>query len=347
MRVTYLNDKDGNPLTQLFDVVDYDVGLRMNNRSEATVKISSNEDISISDIQYMNEVIINDESDWVKEVIRGVIYGRSIEWDTIEIYIRSYEYLLQRKVTATTSSYNDTVHNIVNTLLTEINGREDTGITLDCGVTDVINVDAQKWQSIFSILENIASKGYEFIIKNKVLYVKEDIGIDRSVTGDDYFQFKIDYNDASDRNVVDAKMKGDANSIANAIFGKSTWWSTDATSISTYGRLEDIVATADGWESSLVASEVQRRKDGVTEIDLQTQLTDFFFADVGDTLDCYIDRWNGILYYDGTVKLTEKRIKYDKMKDIRVTVSTKNFILENLLSRIQNNTKRIQRLELQ
>ncbi len=68
MRVTFLNDKDGNTLTQLFDVIEYDIKLKMNSYSEAVLTISSDDKVSLAQIQYMNEVIIRDESNGVKEV---------------------------------------------------------------------------------------------------------------------------------------------------------------------------------------------------------------------------------------------------------------------------------------
>lgn len=348
MIVVYLYDKDWNALTQLFDVFDCEVTLKLNNYSEASFSISSDSSIDLTDIQEFNEVKICEESEWsAQTVFHWIVKAYKLGRDTIDVYCRSFEWLLARKKTATTTTYSDTVNNVADTLLDEINARDDTGITLDCWVTDSITIDVTKGQSLFSILENIASKWYEFVIRDKVLYVKESIGIDRSVAWDNYFQLKKDYLDTSDRNISDVSLKSDSDNLANAIMGKTAWFSTDATSITKYGRIEDIITTADWWESDMITSELARRKDWVLEFDVEVVVTDTFFARIWDTLACYIDRWNWLLYYDDTVKLVEKRVKYGKIKNIAIKVATKNLTIQDLISRIQSNAKRIERLELQ
>ena len=93
----------------------------------------------------------------------------------------------------------------------------------------------------------------------------------------------------NDRNVLDFEVLSSADDIANAVFCKNTGFSTDASSVAKYGRIEHIVSNSDVSESSEVASQLAGRKDGIVTVELEPDIQDFSFADIGDLVAVYLD----------------------------------------------------------
>lgn len=231
-------------------------------------------------------------------------------------------------------------------IMDEINGRYDTGITLSCSVTDSVQLAYNKGESVLSILKKLTAK-YDFTIIDKVLYVGEFVGIDRTVSGANYFEFKRDYLEPNDRNVVDFAVIRNADERANAIQGKTAVFQEDAPSIAEYGRIEDTLTNSDRNEAVEIAEQLQTRKDGLIKVTIEPSVQDFAFADVGDILDVSLDAGNELGRYSDIAKVYEKRIEFGELVKIRVKLSETKPYTEDLLEVIRSTIGRVERLELQ
>lgn len=83
------------------------------------------------------------------------------------------------------------------------------------------------------------------------------------------------------RNIKSARVVLDGDQLTNAVFGKTVGFSTDAGSITQYGRVERFV-TGDGSEATLIADTLDKNKELLKQIELDPSVQDFFFANIGD-----------------------------------------------------------------
>lgn len=342
--ILYIYDQLWVARTQVFDATSFDCKNKLNTYGTASFEIpyNHNENTELN-LRPYNEIKINYLTDsWEQTYIHGIIESVEAWLESTTVNIKSFEVIFERKVIDTAKSYSSwTVDAIVADLLSNVNGRYDTGITLDCGITDTIDLSVSKGATFASALSELVALWYQYRVVNKVLEVKSMIGSDKS-TGVNLVELKRDINDPQDRNISNAKIKLDGAQIVNAPFHSTGWFDTDATSIGTFGRIEKTIVP-DGSVSVALADTLAKQKDLVKVIEVTPIVDDFFFAEVGDILKLTIDAGNDIMQYSGSVNVLQKTI--DSRGVVRVTVSSTTVISPTFIETVIQHGKEIEKLK--
>jgi hypothetical protein len=262
MLVIYLQDKDGNDLTQVFNAYGFSCTNRLSDYGEAEFSLANdNPAVTYANLMEFNRCRITREIDGViDQYIDGYIKVGEGKINETTIIVRTREHFLGRKLVDNTKDFNSqTVKAIAENLIDDMNAREDTGITVSANCsTTVIDFDVPKNTTVLNALKNLAKRGFQFSIVDRELIVGEEIGVDRT-SGSDYYLLKRRHDEPADRNVKDFQVTYDADTIANAVTEKSTTFSTDVGSITTFGRIEENIVV-DGGVAGSIASILDARK---------------------------------------------------------------------------------------
>lgn len=349
MNIIYIYNKDwSTQLWQIFDANDIVVNKKISDFWYAEFSINSNSIYNtIEVLREFNEVKIwQNNWDWEFEIFHWYLKLTKAWGMKTEVICRTFEHLLDRKKVETSGSWINTVNLLFQWILDQINSRYDTLFTLSCDVTENVSVSYSKWESMLQILKKVTDK-YEFSFRGKVLFVAEAIWRDLTIPGSSYFQFKRDYNEPGDRNVIDFSVTRDADNIANAIQWRSSGFITDATSIGIYWRIEDTLSNSDQDEATQIAQQIQKRKESTKKIELQPNIFDFFFAEVWDIVALYLDAWNELWRTFWSAKIYEKTLRVWGLNSIDISLSQTKAYAQWILDTIRETAKRVERLELQ
>lgn len=348
MLVIYLQDKDGNNITQVFNAYGFKCTQRLSDYSEAEFTLSNdNPALSYSNFQEFNRCRITREIDGVvQEYIDGYVKVGEAGVNETTIVVRSWEHFLARKVVNSSKNYSSqSIQAIVNDFIGDINTREALpfSVSSNCSAT-TIDFEIPKNTNALNALKSLASRGFQFVIKDKELIVKEEVGEDRTA-GSNYYLLKRRYDEPGDRNVRDRNVVYDADTIANAVTEKSTGFTTDAGSIATFGRIEENIVV-DGGVASSISSVLDARKGSVKQVEIEPDVEDFFYSSIGDKVQAEIDGGNDIAKYTGPVYVLEKIVSGQDLKNVRSKVSSGTVYTPTLLETIKEYNARIARLEL-
>mgnify|MGYP007030461603 CR=1 FL=1 len=350
MIIGYIYDRQNNLIWQIFNVFAFECTLKLNDISiwELTIR---NENLSniLNIIKENNRIKIADNVDGIEKIlIEGYIRGVEATLKNTIIKIEDYLSFLDDKLLYTAINFNGQVDVLLQTILDQINAREDTGISLECTVTDIISKQYAKGDSVFSVLKDLRENNYEFIIKNWVLYFKSTIWIDRSLINEDYREFMRDVNSPLDRTIRDAKMVMDIKQMCNCWIGKngSSYANyEDTDSIAEYWRIERCF-TNNGNITQATQNYVNERNDSIREFDISPNIADFFYCDLGDIVRVYINSWNDLMFYDGTLKVIEKSYTAWEMGKITFKLSQNKIKAQQLNEKIKELHTRVRSLEL-
>lgn len=342
--VVYIYDHQWNIRTQIFDVTNFECTQNINAYDTASFQIQYNHDENTEiNLKAYNEVKIVEVTDSGELVYIHWVIDSVEAWlvNTV-VYVRSFEWLFEHKIIDTDKNYSaQTLDAVMTDLLANVNGRYDTGLTLDCGVADTIDLTVKKWSTLASVLKEIVGLWYQYRVLEKVVIVKEIVWSDKTAWVN-FVELRWDINDPQDRNVSDAQIKLDWWQMINAPFHTTGGFSTDATSIWNFGRIEQVVSS-DGTPAQALADALEKHKDLIKVIDVTPSVDDFFFADIWDKVKLYIDAGNDIMQFDWSVNVIQKLI--DTRWVVRIQVSSTTVKALTFLETVKENQKEIQKLK--
>lgn len=115
--------------------------------------------------------------------------------------------------------------------------------------------------------------------------------------------------------------------------------------MSGYGRIEETFPV-DGSATAASAAILAERKDGVTEVSVKPVTTEFFTADVGDTVAVYVDGGNEMQFYDGTLRVVEKSMRVSGAeKSLELVLSVNKVSTPTILDAVKSLRERVKKLE--
>lgn len=350
MIIGYVYDRQKNLIWQIFNVFWFECTIKLNDIStwELTIMNEHMDDI-LNILKENNRITIMENNDGTENtLIEGYIRGIEATLKNTVIKIEDYLSFLDDKMLYTAINFTGQVDVLLQTILDQINAREDTGLVLDCSVTDTITKQYAKWDSFFSVLKDLRENNYEFIVKDWTLFFKETIGIDRSLVNNDYREFMRDVNSPLDRTIRDAKMVMDIKQMCNCCLGKdgTTYGSyEDADSITEFWRVER--SFTNSWNiQKATQNYVLERKDSIREFDISPNVTNFFYCDLGDIVRVYINSWNDLMFYDGTLKVIEKSYTAGEMWKVTFKLSKNKVKVQELNEKLKEISARVKSLEL-
>jgi len=224
MYIIYIDTNTGDPLTQIYDAYNVECTHNLNAYDVGSFELKgTHEKVTLANMQVYNRIRIARIADGEEsQYFVGLISWVEADLDSVKVFVKGEEWVLEKKYIDTTTNYNDSVVDIVDDMLTDINARYDTGITLDCDEATVVTLNVTRGASMLSALQELAKLGYEFRIIDRVLTVAVTIGEDKSTPPPDptaentgYYEF-----DGVDDHVV-SDVTHSANLVASSkiLFG--------------------------------------------------------------------------------------------------------------------------------
>ncbi len=350
MIIGYVYDRQENLIWQIFNVFWFECTLKLNDISAWELTVMNENMNNILNILKENNRIKVMENNNGKERLMIEWYIRGIEATLKNTVIKIEDYLsfLDDKIIFSAINFTGQVKVLLQSILDQINARENTGLALDCNITATVTKQYSKGDTFLSILKDLRENDYEFIIKDHVLYFRDTIGVDRSLINNDYREFMRDVNSPLDRTIRDAKMIMDIKQMCNCCIGKdgdSYAYTEDISSIAEFWRIERSF-TNNGNITQATQNYVDERKNSLREFDISPNVSDFFYCDLGDIVRVYINSWNDLMFYDGTLKVIEKSYTAWEMGKITFKLSKNQVKAPQLDEKLKEINARVRSLEL-
>lgn len=342
MFVIYINNILWENISQIFEVNNLEVKLKLNDISTASFEVSNlYVENNYVNFKEFNEVTIYKiENNLEKLMFSWII--RSVEADLFKtkVILNDKIFLLKNKLLYSDKTYeNISINSILTEILNEINSRYDSWIILETNATELVTKSYRKWQTYFDVLKDLALNWYEFEVKDNKLYFKESIWIDR-ISWAEFVEFSYDIKFPWSRTIDTAKMEYDSDNIASVILQKDTWESVNTESTLEFWRNEKYFTS---WDKDILLEE---RKWSVKEYEITPIAHDFFVANLWDTVKVFIDAGNDIIYFNGWLKVIEKNYKSWELDKVSIRLSTWSVKTLNLIETIQDLRNRTRNLEI-
>lgn len=349
MYIAYIKKPNWDNITQLHDITDVKVNIKLNETWSWSFYIAyDNPWNTLEVLQEFNRCIVYKQLNTGIEKLLIEWYMKAPEADTewTTVFLWDMNDFFKTKFVWSAKSYSwKTLDFILTDILADINWRFATWLTLDCWVADIIpNKSYSAWEDLLNIFQDLADSGYEFKVENNVLIFKSNIWIDRSISWENYLEYYFDKDDSDSRTIDNPKTTFNSENIANYIKVKNGWslvTDSDPTSITKFWSVERFFPSS--WSDALSVSWIlNERKDSVREIEFIPISQDFFEVDISDTVRVIINSKNILNNYDGTVKILEKKYDSWELEKISIKVSTtkvKTFTLLEQISKIKERQK--------
>lgn len=357
MNTVYIYDKTGEyQFLQFFDAENLSINLKLSDVGYAEFNIpvitkKGGIHDALSDIAYlakMNRVKIWRFNDWVENIIfEGYIANVKDETLSTHVICATSMIRFEERMLLADLTINASISSILNTILTTINATEDTWITVNCTVNTVASKQYSAWEYMLDILKDLSDGGYQFDIRDNVLYFWESIGVDRSMW-DDRVEFLYEYNQGRTRNIDDFSFTGDIRNIKNAVYSKNTGgtviWSFDTESIESYFRQEEFISV-NGDVASETSKYLADHKNDTVEISIMPSVKDFSLADIWDIVWIHIDRGDARGKYIGSAVVQTKEFIDGDLPEIKFWFSTSNIRTPTILEKIKMMSDEIRNLK--
>lgn len=300
----------------------------------------NNAKVTTANLQNYNRVEIL--SDGVVEWV-GYIIKKETSFTVVQVRCLELTGILKKRLVPSAYTLSGNVSTAVGTLLSDINGDDDTGITLgDTDLTDSVNLTFER-QDALSVLKSLAdSVGAQFRLNtDKTLDFLSAVGQDLSAS----VLFTYRTTIPSQANILKFDVSDDGDAIITRSIGKSDTLSStqdDAPLQTKYGVIEEFtnfrVANTQGNLDDLTA---QKNADSLfsPSIELAPTVDDNFT--IGDVVSVKIK--NKLIDIDDTFQVLQKSVKIvNNQKSISVKI---NEIPQNIVNTIGDLKRKVQLLE--
>ncbi len=236
-----------------------------------------------------------------------------------KFYFKNLLWTFEDKLLYSDVTYTDkSIDFILNDVLSNVNAREDTNITIDCWITDVVTKTYVKWQTIYTIIDDLLTNKYEFTIKpviseddiDFIFVVKDTIGIDRTQVDNNYVEYKFELDKWGKRTINKISWNIDIRNTANAVIGVEDWTyeeQEDITSITEIWRIERKFKTS--WDlTGETTAYLDERKNTINQISIDPIESDYCQVNIGDIVKI-ITSWNKFLEFNWGIKVIAKTFK--------------------------------------
>lgn len=350
MIIAYLYDRQWSTvLNQIHNTIWFNARIIHNAVSTAELRIANSEINRVwSSLRLNNRITVYKMIDWVEKfIIEWYIRWFEADLESISIKIDSKFGVLSDKMNYTLLNHSWPLNTLLSSILSQVNSRENTGISVSCSITDTIVKEYKTWEIISNMIEDLRQNKYDFYVKNNVLYFGQNMGVDRSVAWDDYVEFTFDIENPNMRNIVSAWVSQDIKDLANCTIWK-TWTSyansSDATSITERWRVERPFVSS-GSNSDSAAWFIESKKNAIRQFDIVPQNNDFWAFDVGDIVKVYINNGNNFMFYDWPMNVVEKTYTEGNMPIVSVKVSQGKEVSKDFVGKLKSIDTRVNRIE--
>lgn len=336
-------DKDMGELTAFnegeFGRLQYKKTLGEVGDASFTIDIN-NSKVTTLNLQNYNrmEISVDGVVEWV-----GYIIKKDISFTVVQIRCLELIGILKKRLVPSAYTLSGNVSTAVDTLLAQINGDDDTGITLGAtDLTDSVNMTFER-QDALAVLKSLAdSVGAQFRLNSdRTIDFLSSVGQDLSAS----VLFTYRTTQPSQANILKFDVSDDGDSIVSRSIGKSDALSStqdDAPLQTKYGVIEQFnnfrVANTQGNLDDLTAD---KNMDSLfsPSLDLAPTVEDNF--EIGDIVSIKIK--NKLVDIDNTFQVLEKSVKIvNNQKSISVKI---NEIPKTIVNTIGDLKSKVELLE--
>lgn len=342
MFIVYIKNPFWEKITQIFNISSLRIKQKLNDISFASFELFiSDKNANYENFQEFNKVeIYKQENNQEKLLFSWVVKNIEANLEKIKVSLNDDVFLLKKKKIYWDTNYvNTSIKDILSDILSKINTRNDSGIVLDCQITETVSKEYKNWKDFLEVLKDLAKNGYEFTVKDWTLIFTNSIGKDKT-TWSDFVEFLFDKDNIESNNIGSAKSLYDSSNIANAIIVKDSWNTEDTTSIETYWRIEEFFSS---WEKNSILNE---RKNSIRELEINPSNNDFFIADIWDLVNVYINTGSDLLFHNGHLKIIEKELVSWELNKVNIKLSSWNIKSLQIVEKIAEMDGKIKNLEL-
>ena len=329
-------DITGNPLTQITESSDIKITNKLNDIWFASFTLALSD--PNAKYEYLQEFFRVDfyKQIWNEEIFYWTWYIQWIEADfnIAKIKCKSFNWIWSQIVLDQDYNFIDKSFDfILETMLTDINNRWDTWITLDCWITNTISKSYDKWDTFYKTIRDLSLSWYEFKTTNEKLIFKTTIWEDKSSS----VQFKFDYQDLSTRNIVSSKSKYNSDTISTAVLWRDNtdyFYKKDDARIWIFGLREKSFVIKWDWNQAS-QSELDESKHSIREIEIIPESQDYLLAGIWDMINVQITTESDLMSFIWDMKiveqnyeewdLTQNKFKIAKTKKKIIKSSFRNF----------------------
>ncbi len=166
MLVAYLYDHSGANVAQIFKIRDFQCVRKLNDVSTATFSVpvfsedgSVNPDNAYANFKEWNRCkvcLVSGTTE--KTLIDGVVRSVSADLSKTSVTVNDHLLVLKNKLVYFDKAYSGaTVDSVVNEMISDINGRGASGISVDCGVTTAVTKNYSRGQTVLDVLKDLAA----------------------------------------------------------------------------------------------------------------------------------------------------------------------------------------------
>lgn len=350
MYIAYIYDINDTIVAQIDEILDFEVTNKINGISTASWSLyHTNEYCTREYVKEYRRVKINlKQWNTEKTMFDWVIRWFDADITKTTIKCESFEHYFERRLLGQDYTLNDSINNILTDILVDINNTFQTNIVLDCLVLVTTSKEYKRGETYLKVLQDMAGLWYEFLIIEKILYFKETVGIDRT-TGVDFLQYKYDINEPDDRSIDNVKMSVDGKDLANGVLAKSDTGYTylqDATSITEFWLLE--ASFSNSWDDANGSQTyLDDHKASLSEFDVNVISQDFFEVWLWDLVSVYIFVGNDILFFDGSMKVIQKKYTAWDLPKIQYKLWVSIVKSKDFIEQFVEIQQRVKTIELQ
>jgi hypothetical protein len=335
------------PLTvlQLVDVNDvvYENQLNGDGYCEFTCS-ANNAKITRNIVEMYNRVKIYEGA---KCVFYGYITDNNYTLNTITVRCVSLSNILKKKLIQT-NSVNGTIASIIQTLITNMNAYENTGITAGNITISGSVVKSYNNDTVDYVLNDLVGNAQSYIDTDGKLHVKDVYGKDK--TGS--VILKYDTRQIQNSNLNNFVVKESSEPIFTEIVGKDNFGTVtvvqNASFVASYGKLQaqKLYSNVNGTGAGLPYLVAEAQKDLADrsfspELSLSPKVADTF--DVGDIVK--VKLYNKFIDIDTNYQILVKTVNYIGIqKIIKIRVNDKQ---KTIIDLFDSQQKRISQLENQ
>lgn len=351
MITVIVKDKNGDNLTEINNISNAEIRQAINTETISNFIIDSKNNVALFEtFKESNRFEFWEGPNLLHE---GFYDGIETNPDTITVLISNVSLFRKKKVLEDKNySAGTLICDILQEILDEINGRDDTGYVLECSTTQTIGevVDYALGTDYVEILEDLAKSGFEFKIEQGKIFFQETIGIDRTQDNDDYFEFYYNQKSPEGNNVQNIDTNLPSN-VFNSITAKKSGSSSSVTvidqdSIDEFGRLEDVISV-NGDLTKAAEEELAKTKDPTKDITIIPLLENILSVGVADLCRAELISVNDLINYNGDVKILEKNITFGESTTYQLNISSTGNKVLNFIQTFSKMQKNINKLLIQ
>jgi len=276
-------------------------------------------------------------------------------WEYNTFYFQSLVWIFNdKKFYANVEYINQTIDFILNDIIDTVNLRENIAIDIDCWITDLTSKKFERPNTIFSAFQDLLDNKYEFIVEPVLVWttasftlkVKESIWIDRTVSWNDYVEYKYNLNVWEKRTINSIKWNIDIRNTWNAIIW--TDWTIyneqeDLTSIGAIWRIERVVKVL--WDvTAETIAYLTSRKDVINDIEVEPKSNNYFEVSLWDTVKV-ITSWNKFMEFNIWIKVIWKTFEWWELIKIWIILNNAKIKKITLIDTIKTLKTKIENIK--